>query len=508
MISFFPPRQRLLAAFSGLLLAAACPPYELFPLAWVGLIPLFITLERSPGGGFVEGFIAGVVFNTGVIYWLAFNMGTHLIVAAITLVLAVVVLATGWGAAAWVFLKIRSRLGFGAWLLVPFSWVACEGWLTHMGELAFPWPLLALTQSGFNPLLQIMEFTGAAGVTFWVAAVNVLLFMLITAPAERVKRWSVAGLAALTVVAVLAGLHARRYLDSGRESLKISVVQGNIGAHEKWIKGTQFSWSIYDSLSRCAAGADADVDLFIWPETALPAHLMHQSVYADKFARLSSRLNAWILTGASDFQRVGDEQRPLNAAFLAGPDLGITDRYAKIFLVPFGERVPFQWIVPQLGKLNLGQAEFLKGLRPTIFTIPKDDITIRFPVMICYESIFSWISRSAVRRGANLLITISNDAWYGRSPEAEQIAALSRFRCIETRRSMARASNTGISLLIDHLGREIVRTRQFEKSFATAEVPICEATTFYTVHGDLFAAVATLVYGVFLLVAAIGGIRK
>jgi len=492
-----------LAALSGLLLAAACPPYELFILAWVGLIPFFIALEHSKGNGFIEGFTAGVVFNTGVLYWLAFNNGTHLIVAAITLILAVAVLAPVWGAVAWLFLKIRARFGFKAWLLVPFSWTAWEGWLAHMGELAFPWPLLALTQTGFSPLLQIMEFTSALGVTFWVASFNIVLFTLYEKRDVRVRRLALGGIIALIAVPLVAHLHALKYLDRNGDSLRTMVAQANVAAYEKWIKGPQFSWAIYDSLINAAASSG--IDLVVLPETGLPAHLMHQSIYSEKFARLSSGLDLFIVTGASDYQRRDDEQRPLNAAFLAAPDRGIIDRCAKRFLVPFGERVPFQWIIPQLGKLNLGQAEFLPGLRPAVFRISRNDMDIRFPVMICYESIFPWIARSAVRRGANLLVTMSNDAWYGRSPEAEQIAALSRFRCIETRRSMARASNTGISLLIDPLGREIVRTGQFEKSFVAAELPICEAATFYVVHGDLFTAIITAVYGIFLLVAAATG---
>jgi len=170
--------------------------------------------------------------------------------------------------------------------------------------------------------------------------------------------------------------------------------------------------------------------------------------------------------------------------------------------VPFGERVPFQFVTPALGKLNFGQAEFLPGLRQSVFEVESGGKSARFPVMICYESIFPWIARSAVNQGANLLVTISNDAWYGRSPEAEQIAALSRMRCIECRRSMIRTANTGISMLIDPLGREMKRTRQFEPAWIGGEVPLCDEMTFYVTYGEVFTGFAAAVFGIVLLFAA------
>lgn len=498
----FPPKSRLLAALSGLLLAAACPPLDLFPLAWIGLVPLFYAIENPQGKGFGEGFIGGLVFNTGILYWLAFNNGTHWTVATLTMVAAVAILATGWGLAARLFFPIRRRFGFRAWLLVPFSWVAWEGWLSFLGELAFPWPLLALTQARFNALLQVMEFTGVFGVSFWVATLNTTLFILLL---KRNKRDGIIGITALLILAAVplfAHLHATGYDHLETDKAHVLLVQGSVPAHEKWVRGAEASWSRYDSLTR--SGMIPEIDLIIWPETALPTHLMHQSAYANRLARLSDDTGAWIMTGASDYARMDDEYRPLNGAFLIGPGRGIVDRCGKRFLVPFGERVPFQAIVPQLGRLNFGQAEFLPGLLPSMFDVSNSRVSLRFPVMICYESIFPWISREAVQQGCNLLVTISNDAWYGRTSQPEQIGALSRFRCIETRRSMARVSNAGVSLAADHLGREIVRTRLFVPAVVSADLPLLDVETFYVKHGNLFLIIVTLIYGMMLL----GAIRS
>jgi apolipoprotein N-acyltransferase len=491
----------MLAAFSGLLLAAACPPLGLYPLAWIGLLPLFFSLEHPQKNGIGEGAIAGITFNTGVIYWLAFNNGAHPIIATITMIASVAILVSGWMFAAWLFVNLRRTLGFKVWLLAPFSWITWEGFLGHMGELAFPWSVLALTQTGFSPILQIMEFTGFYGVSFWVVMVNVALLFLVAKPEGKTRQIAVVMLLLIVLTPALANLHAKKYTREELPQVRVMAVQGNIPAQIKWVSGPGFSWSVYDSLTRI--GASAKPDLVIWPETALPVHLRLQSAYINMLTGLANRINAPILTGASDYERQGDEYRPLNSAFLIMPDLGITERCVKKYLVPFGERVPFQALIPQGRKLNFGQAEFLPGLRSVVFEIPVNENTVRFPVAICFESIFPQLSREAVQQGANLLVTISNDAWYGKSSEYYQIAELSRFRCIETRRSLARVSNSGISLMVDHLGREIIRTELFTEAQISADLPLCEAKTFYVKYGNVFLMIVTAVYGLILIWTAI-----
>jgi len=314
---FLPPQSRLLPALGGLLLVAASPPYNLYILAWVGLVPLFMMLEKTRGTGFTEGLISGVVFNTGIVYWLAFNSGTYLGVAALTMVLAAAILALAWGTAAWLFIKLRRIIGFQAWFFVPVAWVTWEGWLTHLGELAFPWPLLALTQAGFNQLLQIMEFTGEAGVSFWVAAVNVVLFALLCAGRKPDRIFAAACIPILALIPVVANLHASKYMQQKRDVINVLAVQANVAAHEKWIKGAQFSWEIYDSLMHSAE--PGSFKIAVWPETALPIHLMHQSLFANRLTALTDELDAWVVTGASDYHRLKDEYKPLNGAFLSGP---------------------------------------------------------------------------------------------------------------------------------------------------------------------------------------------
>jgi len=481
-------------------MVAATPPYDLFFLSWVGLIPLFIALERPEKNGFKEGFTAGLVYNGGVLYWLAFNSGAPVWISAATMLAATLVLAVGWGTAASLFFQIRRRIGKIAYLFLPFSWVTWEGWLSYLNDLAFPWSLIALTQSSFDPILQVMEFTGVWGVSFWVVALNVTLFLLIRSFTFRGRLLYFGIVTGLILVPIIALVYAQKYKDVDAPTVKVLIAQGNVPPQDKWTHGVEFSWVAYDSLTR--SGAEDGVDLTIWPETAIPTRILRQDAFILRLGSLANAMDLSILTGASDYCRVGDEYRPLNGAFLIRPDEGIVERYAKQWLVPFGERVPFQWLVPKLRSLNFGQAEFLPGLRLTLFEVPVAEGVARFPALICYESVSPDKSRDAVLDGANLLTTISNDAWYGRSSEPHQIAALSRFRCIETRRAMARASNTGISLFIDPLGREIVRTELYEPAWIVSDLPLIEAQTFYVRYGNLFLIITTFVFGAILLIAA------
>lgn len=482
-------------------MALSVPPVNLYYLAWLGLVPLFIALEKPQKKGFSEGLIAGIVFNTGILYWFSFNSGTHTFIASISMIAVVALLSVGWGVASYLFILMKTRIGRIAWLFVPFSWTAWEGWLSNMGEIAFPWSLLALTQTRFEAILQVMEFTGIWGVSFWVVAINTVIFFIWQNKTPVEKRIAFIVFILLVIIPPAALLHAFKYYDDRQPTVGTLVVQGNLDPREKWIEGADYSWNIYDSLTRSVG--DQEVDLVIWPETALPAHLIAQSHFIHKLSDLTNDLNLNLLTGAPGYCRVDDDIHSLNSAFLIHPGQAIVDQYSKRQLVPFGERIPFQWIYPKLGELSFGQAEFLPGLRPTLFEVFTRQVRINFPALICFESAFPQMTKDLVKRGANLLVTISNDAWFGRTSEPYQISELSRFRCIETRRSMARAANTGISFLADPLGRIIKQSDIFESDCLFAELPVLSVKTFYVRYGNLFLMIVTLVYGAGLIFALI-----
>ncbi len=485
-----------------MLLVLATPPFDCFFLAWIGLAPFFIALRKPVKSGFSEGFTAGFVYNAGLLYWLAMNSGTVFIVAAISMLVAALILAFFWGLAAYLFCLLLKRIGDCAWFAAPFIWAAWEGWLSFAGETSFPWTNLTLTQTNFNAILQVMEFTGVWGVSFWVVYINIIIFSFLFLSSKYNKINAIL-LLIWILIPVLSVINAQKYKRIEAETAEIMIVQGNIDPAEKWLKGVGYSFAKYDSLTR--SGAETNVDLIVFPETAIPDIIETKSYCISRLTMLAERFKADIVTGATTRRRVDDEIRALNGAYLVKPHLGLADIYAKIWLVPFGERVPFQWLIPQLGRLNLGQAEFLPGQRQSLFETEANGAALKYPALICYESAFPQQSRTAVKNGANFLTTISNDAWYGRSTEAYQISALSRFRCIETRRAMARASNTGISFIADPLGRIIESAGLFKDSYKSAEIPVMTKMTFYVKYGNWFLFLCTLIYGIALIYALLSG---
>lgn len=494
-----PSLPRRLALLSGLLLTLAFPPVDLFFFAWVGLIPLLEALRRDPRGSWGHCASAGFTFHIGTLYWIGLNVGTHWSLAILSMLLVVAILSIAWGTAGWLFTRAVNLNSELSWLWLPIAWTAWEGWLGNLGEIAFPWPLIAITQNGFDPILQLMEFTGVWGVTFWVVMLNLALWRLWFIRAYRLT-WG-AVLVSLIVISIISSLHAQRYYQHTYPLIKVAVAQSSAEPYAKWTEGAWKEVQKYLAMSDSAASVG--VSLIVWPETAIPDYLLPLSYLRETVTQFSRSRHLTIITGASEARDWGGGKRLFNTAFLITPERGIADRTSKRQLVPMGERVPFQWLFPALGKLNLGQAEFVPGPRLAMFSFSCGEDTVKTPVLICFESAFPHITREAVRKGANFLTTISNDAWYGRSSEPFQITALSRFRCIETRRSMARASNTGISFISDHLGRIVVRTKLFTPEWRAAEVPLVEKTTFYVRAGDWLLGLTTLLWGFKLLLTAI-----
>ncbi len=337
------------------------------------------------------------------------------------------------------------------------------------------------------------------GVSFWVTAINVCIYSIVIERVRKLKVVALIVLFILTVIPLTALRHAASHSSDDVQTINAIVIQGNIPPYEKWVRGEEYSWTVYDSLTRKAVD-EAGTGLVIWPETAIPSHLMHQSVYAAKLSELSRSLNVSILTGASDYRRIKGKYKPLNAGFLVEPGDGITQRCAKRVLVPFGERVPFQALFPQLGELNFGQAEFLPGSRPVLFATEINKDTIRFPAMICFESAFPAYCADFCRKGAEFLVVITNDMWFGPSSVPYQHAQMSVFRAVENRVPLARCANTGVSMFIDRWGRVKGQTNMFEEKLVYGSIKPEVSKSFYN-HCGNFLPVGSLLGTVFIIFA-------
>ncbi len=221
----------------------------------------------------------------------------------------------------------------------------------------------------------------------------------------------------------------------------------------------------------------------VWPESATPFYFQDPSLLQAEVAAIPRRAGAFLLFGSPAYERINRRTEYLDSAFLLGADGRLLGRSDKVHLVPFGEYVPFGRFLPFVNKLAVGIGDFSPG---TVSPLPMDGANAG--VLVCYEGIFPELARDYVRRGSDLLVNITNDAWFGRSSAPYQLLAMTRFRAVENRVWVARAANTGVSAFITPAGRILARTPLFEATALTGKVGLGARSTLYNRIGDVFPA--------------------
>jgi apolipoprotein N-acyltransferase len=280
--------------------------------------------------------------------------------------------------------------------------------------------------------------------------------------------------------------------------VRVAVVQGNIPQAVKWDPAFQISTTQkYIRLSQQTATERPE--LVVWPETATPFHMHHNKVLTSMVRRGVKSAGTSFLIGSPFFIRRNDRVDYFNSAFLLAPDGDNSPRYDKAHLVPFGEYVPLRRWLPFVGKLVAQVGDFVAGSPGQVL----DWQNHRLAPLICYEAIFPELTRAAARNGADLLINLTNDAWYGRTSAPYQHLSLCVFRAVESRRSLIRAANTGISGFIDPTGRIASPTGLFVDAVVSREVPALSTPSVYTRIGDAFAWGCLLTVGLMIGAATV-----
>jgi apolipoprotein N-acyltransferase len=496
------PVGGLLCLSAGLLLVLIFPWYNVEWLAWVALVPLLMATRRVEWRtALLWGWIGGCVGYLGILRWIPHTMINYggvppfpsygiLLLLVIYVGLYVGVFAAGW---TW---SLR-RWPRGTVLIVPALWVALE-WLRAQALSGFPWASLGYSQYLNRPLIQVADVASVYGVSFALVLGNVVVAQLLSAAVQR--RWKGVGMPCALGVGCLAAiwcyggwrLHQTETAASGPDSLTVALLQGNIEQSLKWDDTAREAiFSTYRGLTLEAA-ADPEVDLIVWPEAATPFFFANDRVFQSRQLRLAQDVGLPLLFGSPTYARDGDQDVMYNSAFLVGPDATVRGRYDKIHLVPFGEYIPLRRLLFFLDKLVAGIGDFRSGEAYTVMSLPQG----RFGVVICFEAIFPALVRHFVRHGAQFLVNITNDAWFGYSPASYQHLSMVVFRAVESRLPVVRAANTGISAVIDPTGRLTQQTALFVRTWVKARITPAESTTtLYTRWGDLFA------YGCVLLTA-------
>jgi apolipoprotein N-acyltransferase len=480
----------ILAAVSGLALAAAFPSLDLEPLAWIGLVPLFLAIDGvRPRRAFLLGWISGVGFYLATCYWVAYTIASYTAVplpfaaGIVFLMAALLACYTGGFAAAVRCLEVR-RLP--ALWIAPFVWVALE-WMRGWFLIGFPWAALGYSQWRYHDLVQIVEVTGVYGVSAVLVFFNAVVAAVLRARGQRPRRL-VPALAVLSVLVVGLPLWGRwRAAElAGRPAvgrLTVGIVQGNVEQDHKWDPAYQDSTlARYVDLTVQAARGGAR--LVVWPETATPFFFQQPGPRRDAVLRLARDNGIHLLFGSPAVQRGrSGEIEELNRAYLVAPDGREVATYDKMQLVPFGEYVPFERVFFFVNRIVHAVGRIVPGIVPTVFELPQG----RFGVLICYEDVFPALTRRFMAGGGDFLVNVTNDAWYGPTSAPHQHLAQATFRAIENRVPLVRAANTGISAIIDLDGRVRWRSGLFETLSHVEEIAWPGVRPVYTRAGDIFA---------------------
>jgi apolipoprotein N-acyltransferase len=511
-----PPAMRVgLAVGGGLLCAVAFPLWDIGPIAFFGLVPLFLALEETaPWQAAWLGYVSGLSFYLATIWWVINTMTTYghmpLVLSLVALLLLCGVLAGYTAAFAGLVVAGRRLLGFPRGiepLLGAGLWVALEFVRTYLFS-GFPWAILGYTQYRQPTVRLLAAAVGVYGISGLLLLVNGTLARLLALHVEsrwQPVRWRGAlmpvGLTALAVLTTVGYAHLFWHDPTGGAAIRVALLQGNIDQSLKWDQRYQTTTlDIYERLARRAAAGKPD--LIVWPETAVPFFLRRETDLSNRVFRLARETGIPMLVGSPD---VGDDGRIYNSAFLVGKNGQIQGRYDKRHLVPFGEYVPLHQIFFFLDKLAVGIGELGRGQRATVFS-PEG---LRFSVVICYEVIFPGEVREFVREGATFLVNITNDAWFGRSGAPSQHLAMAAMRAVENGTYLVRAANTGISAVIAPTGEILAHTGIFTEAALLGSIHPRQGETPYARFGDVLAwiALAFLTAYVLALVRA-GWTRK
>jgi len=415
---------------------------------------------------FKAGWLAGTLACTGCLYWMVVPVAIygklpwHLalpcpLLAGAALGLYYALFCVG------MFHAGRRIDGLFLCVFAGLLWTCME---QLMGILftGFPWMNLSSAFAPWPYFTQLASVVGAYALSgiFTMLAVAILLYSTIQGAA-------VLAIGLLIVICGFGSYRVSTYKPHGKV-FTLGLIQGNVDQSLKWDPKYQTSTvSSYLELSRDCI-LDSRPDLVVWPETAMPFYFQDETVYGRGVRTFASKSGTAILTGAPAYKVTDPARREYvlyNRAFLVGPDGMDAGKYDKEHLVPFGEYMPLEKYMP-FEKLVQAAGNFVPGADNAPISVND----VPFGVLVCYEAIFPELAQKQVANGAQLLVNISNDAWFGRTSAPRQHLALTTMRAIEQGRWVARCTNTGITTFIDPLGRLEATTPQFKPSFLNGKV--------------------------------------
>lgn len=494
MIPYLP------ALASGLLLTLSFPKAGLSWLAFFALAPWLISLPSlTLKQSFFSGLISGLFHFITLIYWIIPTVhiygGLHPILAGSTLVLLCFYLALYPALFAFLFKKLNPGAFFTP-VLSACLWTGLE-YIRTYAFTGFSWGSLGYSQYSNLLLIQIADLSGVYGVSFLIVLINygvADLYIFLKRKKEEKRPFLSMLLTVILIFATLVyGQLRLSAIDARMASAPkpaIAVVQGNIEQDLKWTEAFK-NETVQKYLLLSKTTLKDEPELIIWPETALPFYYGHERELSDLVDQCVRESKTHYLIGSPAFKMNEKETLYYNRAYMLNRFSIVTATYDKTHLVPFGEYVPFGNVLTFLGKITAQAGNFSSGDKAFA---PLDFQEHKTGVLICFEILFPRIASKFVKNGADILTTVTNDAWFGRTSAPLQHFSMAVFRAVENRRSVVRAANTGISGFIDPKGKILETTPLFTDRAITRQMPALTLISFYTRYGDIFAFCAMVAF--------------
>jgi apolipoprotein N-acyltransferase len=487
------------ALFGGALLALSFPSFNLFLFAWIALAPLLVLVyDRKSGEAFKAGLLFGMVYFFGTIYWIYYSLhhyGSISLVPSLIMVLLLSVYLSFYPAIfCSLFSAIMKKSDMPALFVAPVLWTSLE-FVRSYALSGFPWSTLGYSQHNFPVFIQSADIIGVYGISFLVVAFNGALADVVIMAKRMLSRplysrfHTYAGWCLLFIALVANLIYGfyRLYQDRPGSAVTVAVVQGNIEQDKKWDASYQHDVTdIYKNLSLSVTGISESgtsaPSLVVWPETSVPFVFGADRELSEDLISFQRKLNTYLLFGSIRLKN-NTRDKFSNSTVLLTKDGSVSYIYDKIHLVPFGEYVPLRRLFFFVNKLTVGIGDYVPGDSYARALPPFGS----FGTPICYEIIFPGLVRKYYTKGGDFIVTITNDAWFGRTNGPYQHFSMAVFRAIENRKPVVRAANTGISGIIDSNGNVLKTTALFERTAFKATFKTDKTLTLYTKYGDMFS---------------------
>lgn len=502
-IQWYQSRNRWwLPLVCGIFYTICHPPFnhETHPILFVFpftsffvVVPLFLFSIQNPlKKALLYTYLFGITASLSQFYWISNVMVRGLWplimlgLGLLTLFFALLYLLYGI-----LFRYCVKRFGPFAVIVYPTVWILTE-YMRTLGDISFPWTFSGYALLPILPISQIVSITGIYGLSFIIITGNIAVFGLIKAVYEnnQVKsKINTLGILCILIIIISTWgfIRINKNKDMG-EKIRISLIQSNMD-QANWNGRVSLDTSLAITQQLVYSTAQEKPDLILFPESGIYCYLDKELSQKMLIFKWADSLDIPFIIGTLHAEKMKDDPyykyKVYNSVFLLETGSTIFQKYHKIKLVPFSEALPFEGIFPILSRINLGESDFQRGNNEIVFRF-KDRSDYSLAPFLCYEIIYPDFVRKRVLKGAGMLINLTNDGWFGFSTAPYHHAAMARCRSIENGVSMARCANSGISMLVDPVGRVLKKTKLYERIALTGNIPSRTIPTFYTKHGNWF----------------------